>query len=127
MDIHKIKGELGDLTIEEMDAMDESELKTRVVEANTAMQTVKEELDENEAYQTAKTACSDLSAGKKAVDKRQKAVIGYALSRLTELGKLGIRERMDWDAGRAKVKAKLAIQAAKKAEESAEESEEENE
>lgn len=124
MDMHKIKGELGDLTIEEMDAMDEVELKNRVVEANTAMQTAKEELDEHEGYQKAKTAVADLSSGKKAIDKRQKAVIGYALSRLTELGKLGTVERLDWEKIRAAAKLAQANRQAAKADE---EREEENE
>lgn len=128
MDMFKLKGTLGNDTIEEMDSMDDNELKTVIVQAETAMQEAKEELEGNENYQRAKADCSLLSSGKKEVDKRQKGKIQYALSRLTEIGKLGPFERMEFEKQRAQFKAKQAVKAAETAAKAAEsETEDESE
>lgn len=88
MKTDKVANALGRDTVEEMDAMNDVELKKVIVDANGAMKQVKEELDANQAYQAAKADVSHLSQGKRDVDKRQKAKIAYALDRIEGLGKL---------------------------------------
>lgn len=70
---------LGEEVVAEMEAMDEVTLRKRVVEANEAMRQVDEELEANEKYQECKENLKALTAGKKEVDKRQKAVIVLSL------------------------------------------------
>lgn len=88
MKTDKVANALGRDTVEEMDAMNDVELKKVIVDANGAMKQVKEELDANQEYQAAKADVSHLSQGKRDVDKRQKAKIAYALDRIDGLGKL---------------------------------------
>jgi L-fucose isomerase-like protein len=124
MDIMKLKGNLGASVVEELDSLDETELKAAITQAAQAMKEVKEELDANEKYQQAKQACKDLSAGKRDLDKYQKGKTQYALSRLEDLGKMGIKERLDWQTQTAIQKARKTAEAAKKPQT---EKEEENE
>jgi hypothetical protein len=112
MDIDKIKGALGVATIEEMDVMNEQELKTVVVEANTSMKQVDKELKENAQYQEAKENVKAMSQGKKEVDKRQKARIAYSLTRLEELGKMAFPDRREWEKRRLAALEKAAAKAA---------------
>lgn len=77
--LDKVLGALGENTKDEMDAMDEAHLRNVIVMANAAMEQVIEELDANVKYQEIKESKSAMEAGKKEVDKRQKAKIAYAL------------------------------------------------
>ncbi len=76
--IHKV---LGKETIEEMDALDTGGLDTRIVQASAAIQEASDELQKNPAYLGAKSDLKDLSSGKREVNKRQRAIIEYALMR----------------------------------------------
>lgn len=112
MDIDKIKGALGVTTIEEMDTMNEQELKNVVVEASTAMKEVAQALKENAEYQEAKENVKAFSQGKKDVDKRQKARIAYSLTRLEELGKMPAPDRYQFEKRRQAAREKAASKAA---------------
>jgi hypothetical protein len=92
----KTQKKLGQATVEEMDAMDDSELKRVIVEANGAMRTVAEELEANDEYQQLKLKVSDMSAGKREVDARQKARISYSLTRLEQMGKFDLTALRTW-------------------------------
>ena len=83
MKFEKILKILGQDTVNEMSALSQIELRTIIVEANQAMQIVKDELEENEKYQELKESIKAISSGKKEVDKRQKARIDYALRLMT--------------------------------------------
>ena len=98
--LDKVAKALGRDTVDEMDAMREDELKKCIVDANGAMKQVKEELEANREYQAAKQDIKDLSAGKREVDKRQKAKIAYALDRLEAFGNMSISDRMEWENAR---------------------------
>lgn len=92
MEMHRTEKEikaLGKDTLEEMEAMTDTELKQVIVDANTAMKQVKEELESNEKYIDLKQRLADVTQGKKDVDKRQKARIAYSLRSLEARGKLG--------------------------------------
>lgn len=84
----KVVSAIGQLTKDEMDSMDESQLRTRIVQANQAMKETQEELDNNERYQQIKESKKVLEQGKNEVNKRQKAIIQYALRRMDEMGKV---------------------------------------
>ena len=79
INLEKIKKALDDSTIEALDSADAAELKNRITLAAQAMQKVKDELEANEEYQNLKESLAAVTAGKKEVDKRQKAIIKYAL------------------------------------------------
>lgn len=85
--ITKAVKKLGNLTVEELDSLNENELKSRVVQASQAMKEVEEELAANDEYQILKDKVSAMSQGKKDVDARQKAIVKYCLHRVTEIGK----------------------------------------
>lgn len=72
--------------IKDFEAMDEVQLRTRLVQANEAMREVHDELEANEEYQQAKADCKHLSEGKRNVNKRQTAVVAYCLFLLNEKG-----------------------------------------
>ncbi len=115
----KVTKALGRDTVEEMDAMTTEELKKVVVEASSAMKEVKEELEANQNYQSLKADLKDLTAGKAAVDKRQKARIAYALDRVDSLGNLdplGMSEFLKQRAEFLTKQAKQAKQALEEAE-----------
>jgi hypothetical protein len=77
--IDKICKILGDETTIEMGALSDEDIKQRIIAANSAMKQVRDELEANPKYQDIKEDLKALTAGKKEVDKRQKAVIAYAL------------------------------------------------
>lgn len=104
----KLLKALGKDTVEEMDSLDTAELKAIIVQANEAMQTVEQELEDNEEYQQLKQRVSDMSAGKKEVFKRQSAKIKYSLHRLTELGKMDSTALAEHALNRIKAQAKKA-------------------
>lgn len=115
--LDKVAKALGRDTVEEMDAMEEQELKKVIVDASGAMKTAKEELDANRDYQAAKADVSLLSTGKREVDKRQKAKIQYALDRIDSLGKLDPHGLEAFYKQREAYSIKLAKRLADKAEE----------
>lgn len=84
--LEKAEKALGIDTVKEMNSLDASDLKKIIVEASAAMQVAKDELEANAAYNQAKEDVGILSAGKREVDKRQKARIAYALGLLEEKG-----------------------------------------
>lgn len=112
MEIDKVIKALGSDTVEEMNTMFEDDLKKTVVEANTAMKTVEEELKKNAEYQGLKEDLKALTAGKREVDKRQKARIAYSLHRLEEMGKMAPMERRVWERTRLEILKKAAEKAA---------------
>lgn len=77
---------VGEETLKELHSMDSAELKQRIVTAEESMHQVAQELDDNEKYQELKANISAMGAGKREVDKRQKAIILLALSLLNESG-----------------------------------------
>lgn len=77
---------LGEETKAELDSLDANGLARTVVQSSTAMQEVNDELEANEIYQELKAKVTAATAGKREVDKRQKAKIKYCLLRLQELG-----------------------------------------
>lgn len=86
MNLAKIQAVIGVDVSEEMDGLKDDDLKAVVINGISAMREVEEELENNQAYQQAKQAVSDLSAGKKGVFKMQKAKIAYALYVLESRG-----------------------------------------
>lgn len=82
--LDKIKKILPEETINEFDGFDQNGLRKVIADANEAILTATKERDENEAYQQAKQAVKDLSAGLKDVKKFQNAKIQYCLHRLRE-------------------------------------------
>lgn len=112
--LDKVAKALGRDTVEEMDAMDETELKKVVVEATSAMKQVKEELEANKDYQAAKYDVSAFSQGKREVDKRQKARVQYALDRIDGLGKLDPMAYQEWRKQALKTKEEIVKRAAAK-------------
>lgn len=85
--LDKIIKTLGNLTVTEMEAMDETGLKKTIVDASQAMKEVAEELENNPKYQRLKDDLKFLSEAKKEVNKRQKAKVALALHLLSEKGK----------------------------------------
>lgn len=85
--LEKMHKTLGRDTVEEMDKLNEADLKKIIVEASSAMQQVKDELEANPNYKEARENLLALTQGKKEVDKRQKARIAYSLHLLSEKGK----------------------------------------
>ena len=114
--LDKVAKALGRDTVDEMDAMREDELKKCIVDANGAMKQVKEELEANREYQAAKQDIKDLSAGKREVDKRQKAKIAYALDRLEAFGNMSISDRMEWENARTQKLKEIEARKKRKAE-----------
>ena len=82
--LEKAMKHLGVETLNEMTAMTPEQLKQRIVAADEAMRAVAQEIDDNAEYQALKEKLSDLGAGKRDVDKRQRAVILVALSLINE-------------------------------------------
>lgn len=72
--------------VKELEAMPPEQLSSRIVAANEAMRQVAEELDNNSAYQRVKEDKAALEAGKKEVNKRQKAIIEVCLHLRNERG-----------------------------------------
>lgn len=74
-------------TIKEIEALGPEELREKVVQASQAMVQVQTELDNNSDYQEMLENKKAMEAGKKEVNKRQKAVITVALNALENMGK----------------------------------------
>lgn len=85
--LDKAYDQLGVEFIKELESLSEERLKAKVVESSEALRLAQEELEANPSYQKAKDDIKDLSAGKKEVDKRQKAIILVSLSLLSGGGK----------------------------------------
>lgn len=85
MNLDKILSKLPQSVVEEMDNMDEEQLKNCVVQSNQAVSRALEELNKNESYLSAKQSVSDLSASTKDLKKYQNAKIAYALHILDSL------------------------------------------
>lgn len=80
----KIVAILGAELVKEIEVQSVEDLKQTVVGAEQAMALVQQELDDNEEYQALKEKLSDMSAGKKEVNKFQKAKIALALKQLAK-------------------------------------------
>lgn len=84
--LEKLQKALGKETVEELQALSIPDLKQRVVDANSAMKQVEEELEANPKYQELKENLKALREGKKEVNKRQRAIIKYSLHELDVRG-----------------------------------------
>ncbi len=76
---------LGEEVVGEIKALDKAGLSAVIVQAETAMDTVKKELDANEEYQNLKLKVKDMGSAKREVEKFQKAKIAVALAQLNEV------------------------------------------
>lgn len=85
--LERLEKTLGEETLAEMEAMSEEELKKAIVDANSSMKQVQEELDANPKYQEIKENLKAITQGKKDVNKRQRARIQYSLHLLESKGK----------------------------------------
>lgn len=74
-------------TIAEIEGLTEESLKSRITQANQAMQQVSDELDANDQYQELLESKKAMEEGKKEVNKRQNSVITVCLSVLAGQGK----------------------------------------
>lgn len=110
---YKATNKLGKQTVAGMQAQTPEQLKKLVVEASNTMKKVKDELDANPKYQQAKADKSNLEAGKRDVDGREKTRINYALEILQNYDKLSAEEKLAWEDTRAAQEAKLKKEAAK--------------
>lgn len=77
---------LGDEVVNELSVLDKSGLKSRVTQACESMRIAYEELEANEKYQEFKENVKAVSAGKREVDKYQKAIIAVSLHMLETAG-----------------------------------------
>ena len=84
--LNKIEKELGLEFLGELDALDETELKSRVTQAEMAVKQAVDELDANREYQSLLEGKKDMEAGMKEVKKRQGCITQYCLHRLQESG-----------------------------------------
>lgn len=78
----KLEKALGIETIKELEAESPEQLKNRIVNASQAMEQAKSERDALPAYKEAKENVKALSEGLREVNKRQKAIIKFALAQL---------------------------------------------
>ncbi len=85
--LEKLIKSLGRSTTEDLDKMTVDELRNTIVHAESSMKQAKEELEDNPRFAAMKESLSDLSAGMREVNKRQRAIIQYALLKLEENGK----------------------------------------
>ena len=88
MNIEKVKRQLDQTTIEEMDSMTSEALKEVIFQAEVAQKEAKAELEANPKYRQVKNDLSTLQVGLREVNKRQRAKIAYALHRLEEQGRI---------------------------------------
>lgn len=84
--VERAMNQLSSDDIRELEAMDLVGLNARVVVASEAMRLVAQELEDNQAYQKVKEDKAALEAGKKEVNKRQKAIIEVCLHLRNEKG-----------------------------------------
>ena len=110
LDVAKAVKGLGQDTVDEMDAMDPTELKQTIVSASSAMKEVKEELEANPKYQSLKADLNHLTQGKRDVDKRQKAKISYSLLRLEAFDVMTPADKSAWRKTSEETKARLEKQ-----------------
>lgn len=73
---------------EEMDSMNELELRGVIVDSTNSISVAIADLEANPKYQQHKLALKDVSASMKEVKKAQKAKIDYSLHRLSDMGKI---------------------------------------
>jgi hypothetical protein len=88
MDQTKLEKLLGEDTLGELNAMDDTELKDRITTAAQSMRKAKTELKENDKFKSASEILKDLRGGLRDVNKRQNGIIEYALLILSSRGKL---------------------------------------
>lgn len=103
----KVLKVLGKDVAEELDTLNDSELKSVIVNSLESMTEASEKLAANPKYQDLKRTLDDVTAGKKDVDKYQGAKIKYARKRLREMGKLGIEVRYELDTALVTAKREL--------------------
>lgn len=82
----KILKHLTDLDRTSMPSLSKIALKDIIVESEKQQDELKEELDNNVQYQSARSVIKDLSAGQKGVKSTLKAKIKYALMLLEKSG-----------------------------------------
>ncbi len=70
---------LGNDTLKELEALSKEGLDKRIVDAEKAMREAADELEKNPEYENLRESLKALTAGKRELDKRQKAVILVAL------------------------------------------------
>ena len=84
MKLEKALKAVGEDTAKELEAMSPEQLKERIVNAESAMKQVADELEANPKYQEIKENKKALELGKKEVNARQKAIIALALHHLSK-------------------------------------------
>lgn len=84
--VEKAMNQLSSDDVTELEALAPEALSARIADASEAMRQVAQELEDNAAYQKAKEDLAALSAGKKEVNKRQKAIIEVCLHLRNEKG-----------------------------------------
>lgn len=82
----RIEKSLGKDTLAELDALAEEGLKSKVVEAETAVKVASDELEANDKYQELKDSLKAVSSGLSEVKKRQRNIVQYSLHLLEEKG-----------------------------------------
>ena len=83
----KIKKQLNEDMLQELDALSPEEIKNQVVQSQQAIKLAKDELDENPEFKKLKSDLKDLRSGFTDLKKFQQAKIDYLLLRLEESGK----------------------------------------
>jgi len=78
--LDKITKLLGSDLMQELNSLSSSDLKEKIIVAESMLKVAREELEANPNFQRLKDDLKDLSAGLREVNKRQKAIIDYALS-----------------------------------------------
>lgn len=84
--LNKIEKELGKDTLSELEALDVTELKSRVTQAEMAVKQAVDELDANGEYQELLESKKAMEEAMKAVKKRQGCVTQYCLHLLQDKG-----------------------------------------
>ena len=84
--VEKLEKALGLETVQEMTSASVDELKNRIVQGEQAMVAAKAELEANMAYQELKASIKALSGGLRDLNKRQRAVIQYAIHLMESKG-----------------------------------------
>lgn len=79
MKLDKVIKMLGKEAIAEIDSNDNDNLPQVITNAEQAMQQVQQELEANPKYQELKDSLAALTAGKREVYARQRAIIAYCL------------------------------------------------
>jgi hypothetical protein len=88
VNLDKVLKALGSSVKDEMDAMDETDLRRQIVAAEASIRETEAELADDEKLQGAKEIVKDLQKGYTEVKKAQKAKVKYALHLLDEKGVL---------------------------------------